>query len=60
MGGRYKIAQLNLTKGNGVFLEVETLLGDPTKAREVLGWNPNETSFEDLVTLSFSCLYVQN
>ena len=29
--------------------EVETLLGDPTKAREVLGWNPNETSFEELV-----------
>ena len=31
--------------------EVETLLGDPTKAREVLGWNPNETSFEDLVKI---------
>ena len=29
--------------------EVETLLGDPTKAKEVLGWNPNETSFEELV-----------
>ena len=31
--------------------EVETLLGDPTKAREVLGWNPNETSFEGLVRI---------
>ena len=31
--------------------EVETLLGDPTKAREVLGWNPNETSFEELVKI---------
>jgi len=29
--------------------EVETLLGDPTKAKTVLGWNPNETSFEQLV-----------
>jgi GDPmannose 4,6-dehydratase len=28
--------------------EVETLLGDPTKARERLGWTPR-TSFEDLV-----------
>ena len=29
--------------------EVETLLGDPTKARTLLGWNPCKTSFEDLV-----------
>ena len=29
--------------------EVETLLGDPTKAKEVLGWDPSETSFEQLV-----------
>jgi GDPmannose 4,6-dehydratase len=28
--------------------EVESLLGDPTKAREVLGWKP-EVSFKDLV-----------
>jgi GDPmannose 4,6-dehydratase len=28
--------------------EVETLLGDPTKAREKLGWTP-KTSFEELV-----------
>ncbi|MET0184438.1 MAG: GDP-mannose 4,6-dehydratase [Achromobacter sp.] len=28
--------------------EVETLLGDPTKAREKLGWTPT-TSFDDLV-----------
>lgn len=31
--------------------EVEQLLGDPTKAREVLGWNPRSTSFEELVRL---------
>ena len=29
--------------------EVETLLGDPTKAREKLGWTPT-TTFEDLVS----------
>ena len=29
--------------------EVEQLLGDPTKAREQLEWNPRKTSFEDLV-----------
>lgn len=29
--------------------EVETLLGDPTKAKTVLGWNPRKTSFENLV-----------
>lgn len=29
--------------------EVEQLLGDPTKARERLGWNPRRTSFEQLV-----------
>lgn len=31
--------------------EVEQLLGDPTKARTVLGWNPTKTSFEELVKL---------
>lgn len=31
--------------------EVEQLLGDPTKARETLGWNPTATSFEELVKL---------
>src|SRR5574344_1356210 len=31
--------------------EVETLLGDPTKAKSVLGWNPCKTSFEELVRL---------
>ena len=31
--------------------EVETLLGDPTKAKTVLGWDPEETSFETLVKL---------
>lgn len=29
--------------------EVETLLGDPTKAKITLGWNPRKTSFENLV-----------
>ena len=29
--------------------EVEQLLGDPTKARTLLGWNPTKTSFPDLV-----------
>ncbi|RNC66778.1 GDP-mannose 4,6-dehydratase [Proteiniphilum sp. X52] len=29
--------------------EVELLLGDPTKAKSLLGWNPQKTSFEELV-----------
>lgn len=29
--------------------EVDLLLGDPTKAKETLGWNPRKTSFEELV-----------
>ena len=29
--------------------EVEQLLGDPTKAKSVLGWNPTKTSFKELV-----------
>ncbi|MEG1684512.1 MAG: GDP-mannose 4,6-dehydratase [Bacteroides sp.] len=31
--------------------EVEQLLGDPTKARTVLGWNPTKTSFKELVKI---------
>ncbi len=31
--------------------EVEQLLGDPTKARTLLGWDPRQTSFEQLVRL---------
>jgi GDPmannose 4,6-dehydratase len=31
--------------------EVDLLLGDPTKARTVLGWNPTKTSFNNLVKL---------
>jgi GDPmannose 4,6-dehydratase len=31
--------------------EVELLLGDPTKAKNVLGWNPTQTSFEELVKI---------
>ncbi len=29
--------------------EVEQLLGDPTKAKKVLGWNPRKTTFQQLV-----------
>lgn len=29
--------------------EVEQLLGDPTKAKTLLGWNPTKTSFHELV-----------
>ena len=31
--------------------EVEQLLGDPTKAKTLLGWNPKKTSFQELVAL---------
>ena len=31
--------------------EVDLLLGDPAKAREVLGWNPRKTSFDELVRI---------
>ena len=31
--------------------EVEQLMGDPTKARTLLGWNPTSTSFADLVKI---------
>ena len=31
--------------------EVDQLLGDPTKAKTLLGWNPQKTSFEDLVRI---------
>jgi len=31
--------------------EVEQLLGDPTKARTLLGWDPNQTSLEELVKI---------
>ncbi|MBQ6056180.1 MAG: GDP-mannose 4,6-dehydratase, partial [Treponema sp.] len=31
--------------------EVETLLGDPTKAKSKLSWNPTKTSFKELVHL---------
>jgi len=31
--------------------EVDQLLGDPTKARTRLGWNPHKTSFEELVRI---------
>lgn len=31
--------------------EVDQLLGDPTKAKTLLGWNPTRTSFEELVRI---------
>ncbi len=31
--------------------EVEQLLGNPTKAKEKLGWNPRKTSFEELINI---------
>lgn len=31
--------------------EVEQLLGDPTKAKTLLNWNPRKTSFEELVSI---------
>ena len=31
--------------------EVEQLLGDPAKAKEKLGWNPRQTTFEQLVRI---------
>ena len=31
--------------------EVEQLLGDPTKAKETLGWNPTKTPFPELVRI---------
>ena len=31
--------------------EVDFLLGDPAKAKRELGWDPNKTSFEDLVKI---------
>jgi GDPmannose 4,6-dehydratase len=31
--------------------EVDQLLGDPSKAKRVLGWNPRQTTFRELVKL---------
>lgn len=31
--------------------EVEQLLGNPVKAKNILGWNPTKTSFEELVKI---------
>jgi GDPmannose 4,6-dehydratase len=31
--------------------EVDSLLGNPNKAKELLGWNPQETTFENLVKM---------
>lgn len=34
--------------------EVDQLLGDPTKSKQLLGWNPTKTSFEELVKIMVS------
>ena len=34
--------------------EVDQLLGDPTKAKTLLGWNPSKTPFEELVRIMAS------
>ena len=31
--------------------DVDNLLGDPTKAKTILGWNPKKTSYEELVKI---------
>ncbi len=31
--------------------DVDNLWGDPTKAKTILGWNPQKTSYEELVTI---------
>ena len=31
--------------------EVEQLLGDPTKAKTLLGWNPTKTNFDELINI---------
>lgn len=34
--------------------DVDNLLGDPGKAKSVLGWNPRKTSYEDLIKIMIS------
>ncbi|MFP3153791.1 GDP-mannose 4,6-dehydratase [Lachnospiraceae bacterium ZAX-1] len=31
--------------------DVDNLLGDPTRARTILGWNPQKTSYDELVSI---------
>ena len=31
--------------------DVDNLWGDPSKAKEVLGWNPQKTTYEELVAI---------
>ena len=31
--------------------DVDNLLGDPTKAKTILGWNPQKTSYEKLIEI---------
>lgn len=41
--------------------EVEQLLGDPTKAKTLLGWNPTKTSFPELIKrmVQYDMLFVK-
>jgi len=41
--------------------EVEQLCGDPTKAKNILGWNPAKTSFAELVKImmKYDLIYVK-
>lgn len=41
--------------------EVDLLLGDPSKAKKVLGWNPTKTSFKELIKIMINndCKYVE-
>jgi GDPmannose 4,6-dehydratase len=50
---------INISSGNVVVevdpsyfrpAEVELLIGDPTKAKTVLGWDPGRTTFSELVS----------
>lgn len=42
--------------------EVDQLLGNPTKAKETLGWNPTKTPFEELVKIMVNAdlEYIEN
>lgn len=44
----------NIVRVNAAWLrptDVDNLLGDPAKAKTVLGWNPRKTSYEELVRI---------
>jgi GDPmannose 4,6-dehydratase len=52
--GKDKKSGKTLVKINPKFLrpaEVDILLGDPSKARRELGWNPEKTPFEEMIKI---------